>query len=123
MRVLAIAISLFAIGLCASLAAASSPAPTPTTYTVEIENNAFNPKDLHVPVGSTVTWINKDPYGHTVTMPGKNGFDSGNLDSGKSYSKTFAAAGTYSYACSVHPSMTATVIVTGASPVPASSGQ
>jgi plastocyanin len=92
-----------------------SPAPGPSPYLVEISNNAFSPSALSVPVGSTVTWKNDDPYAHTVTMQGKNGFDSGNLGSGQTFSETFTAPGSYAYSCSIHPSMTGTITVTKAS--------
>jgi plastocyanin len=89
-----------------------SPAPGPSPFLVDISNNAFSPSALTVPAGSTVTWKNDDPYAHTVTMQGTNGFDSGNLGSGKSFSETFTAPGTYAYYCSIHPSMTGTITVT-----------
>jgi plastocyanin len=92
-----------------------SPAPGPSPYFVEISDNAFSPSALTVPVGSTVTWKNDDPYAHTVTMQGTNGFDSGNLGSGKTFSETFTTPGTYTYSCSIHPSMIGTITVTKAS--------
>jgi plastocyanin len=77
---------------------------------VTIKDFAFDPPQLEVAVGATVTWTNQDGATHTVT--GDNGeFDSGNLDTGKSFSFTFTTAGTYSYHCEIHPYMTATVVV------------
>lgn len=96
-------------------AADPPPAPGASPYLINISNNAFSPSSLSVPVGSTVTWKNEDPYAHTVTMSGKGGFDSGNLDSGKTFSNTFSKAGTYTYICSIHPSMTGTITVTAPS--------
>jgi plastocyanin len=87
-----------------------TPSPLPTFH-VEISNNAFSPASLTVPVGATVVWKNDDPYAHTVTMQGTNGFDSGNLGGGQTFSRTFTTAGTYPYECSIHPSMTATIVV------------
>src|SRR5674536_58478 len=34
--------------------------PNPQTYTVNIQNNAFNPSSVQIPAGSTVKWINLD---------------------------------------------------------------
>jgi plastocyanin len=89
-----------------------SPAPAPSPYVVEIKDNAFSPASLTVSAGSTVTWKNEDPYAHTVTMQGTNGFDSGSLDTGKTFTETFTTPGTYNYVCSIHPSMTGTITVT-----------
>lgn len=58
----------------------------------------YNPSPLSVPV----TWINNDNTGHTVTQGNPsgntplNGFDSGILAPGKTFTHTFGTAGTYS---------------------------
>jgi amicyanin len=90
---------------------AASPAASPmAAAAVTIKDFKFDPPQLEVAVGETVTWTNQDGTTHTVT--GDNGeFDSGNLDTGKSFSFTFTKAGTYSYHCSIHPFMKATVVV------------
>ena len=78
--------------------------------TVIIQNFAFSPNNLTVKAGTTVTWINKDSTTHTVTSD--NGtFDSGNLNSGANYTYTFNKTGTYPYHCSIHSSMTGTIVV------------
>jgi plastocyanin len=76
---------------------------------VSIANLAFNPSSIDVKVGDTVTWTNNDNVGHTVT--GDGGLDSGTIEPGGTFSKKFDTAGTYQYHCSVHPSMTGTVVV------------
>lgn len=76
---------------------------------VSIENLSFNPTTVEVKVGDTVTWTNNDGVSHTVT--GDSGLDSGTLAAGATYSKTFDAAGTYEYGCSIHPDMKGTVVV------------
>jgi len=80
---------------------------------VNINNFAFSPKELTVAVGTTVTWTNKDEEPHTVVTPGGGpaAFKSGALDGGDQFSFTFTKPGTYRYFCSVHPFMTATVVV------------
>jgi plastocyanin len=77
---------------------------------VSIKGMAFNPATLTVPVNTTVKWTNNDGITHTVTSD-TNLFDSGNLASGNSFTFKFTSAGTYSYHCSIHPDMTATIIV------------
>jgi len=61
-----------------------------------------------------VVWANNDTTSHTVTSSGTSGFlKSSALDSGKSYRRTFTAAGTYRYNCSIHPDMRGSVVVSG----------
>ena len=99
---------------------------------VLIENFAYSPADITVPVGSTVTWVNQDSVGHTVTEGDPNSpkpaniriFDSsGEALTGKvaligpdqSWSYTFTTPGTYEYYCIVHPYMIGYVTVTSSS--------
>jgi plastocyanin len=77
---------------------------------VRIEGFTFQPETLSVPVGAEVTWSNADPTEHTVTG-GTGTFDSGVLASRAHYSATFDRAGTFGYACSIHPQMTGTIEV------------
>lgn len=80
---------------------------------VTIENFTFSPDTLTVPVGTEVTWENRDDIPHTVTSDDKTTFASSLLDTGDTFSFTFNEAGTFDYFCSVHPTMTAKVIVQG----------
>src|SRR6185436_6164481 len=66
--------------------------------------------------GATVRWTNTgtDKDGHTVTAD-DGSFDSGVLKEGDTYTHTYDAEGTFSYICSVHPSMKGTVVVAAAS--------
>ena len=83
---------------------------TATTYTVSIVNMAFTPDTLTVPMGTTVTWNNNDNIAHTVTAD-DNSFDSGNIAGGGKFTKMFATTGTYSYHCTIHTNMKATIMV------------
>jgi plastocyanin len=82
---------------------------------VNIQNFAFDPPNITVAPGTTVTWVNNDSAPHTVTATDPAGaFDSGTLQPGQSYSFTFTQPGTtYAYYCAIHPSMTGTVTVAG----------
>jgi plastocyanin len=90
-------------------AESTTPAPDSTT-TVEILNNAFNPDQLNVAPGTTVTFINRDSVAHTVTAD--NGlFDSGQLAPGASYPVVLEGAGTVTYHCKLHPEMRGSIVV------------
>lgn len=77
---------------------------------VHIENFAFNPQTVHVLPGDRVEWDNHDAAPHTVTAD-DGSFASGTLNQGQSYGRVFGAVGTFPYHCSIHPSMTGTVVV------------
>jgi plastocyanin len=70
---------------------------------VTIDNFTFEPAQLTVTVGTTVTWTNRDDIPHTVVSAGK--FRSKALDTDDKYSFTFTKAGDYEYFCSLHPHM------------------
>jgi plastocyanin len=82
-----------------------------TTVNVTIQTYAFSPSTLTVAPGTTVVWTNKDSVAHTITSGTGAWLDSGSLVTNKTFSHTFATAGSYPYHCSSHPSMTAKVIV------------
>jgi plastocyanin len=87
-----------------------SRASASASKAVSIINFAYSPAALTVNTGDSVTWTNKDkaPEGHDVTG---DGLDSGLMNQGDTYSFTFNSAGSYSYICTIHPSMTGTVEV------------
>jgi plastocyanin len=103
------ALSLVALVLFAPTAGAQGK-----TTTVSIKNFAFNPPNATVAPGTPVTWVNNDQVSHTATA-NDGAFDSGTLQPGQSYSFKFDKPGTYAYHCEIHPYMTATVTVSGAS--------
>lgn len=84
------------------------PAGQPQTISVNIQDFAFSPATVTIKTGDAVKWTNSDSAPHTISA---SGFGSQNLNTGDSYSRTFAAAGTYDYICGIHPSMKGTVIV------------
>ncbi len=96
-----------------------APAPTslavaaPTAQggvQVSIDNFRFGPTSITVPVGTTVTWTNRDDMVHTVTASTR-AFSSPGLETGETFSHTFDKPGTYQYFCALHPRMTGTVVV------------
>jgi len=76
---------------------------------VMIDNFTFEPAQLTVKAGTTVTWTNRDDIPHTVVSAGK--FRSKTMDTDGTFSFTFTSAGDYKYFCSLHPHMTGTVKV------------
>ena len=85
-------------------------------YEIRIDNFAFDPNNITIALGDTVTWTNYDSSKHTVTED--NGeFDSEDLDTEDSFSWTFDVAGNYSYHCGRHSSMTGVVNVEDEEPV------
>ena len=102
-----ICIGLVIVACCGIVAAAQS---RPASTEVKIDNFSFTPPDLKVPIGTTVIWANHDDIPHTVVSTDKV-FKSKVLDSDEKYSFTFATAGTFTYFCSIHPKMTAKVVV------------
>jgi plastocyanin len=79
-------------------------------WTVFVRDYYFDPADVGVEPRSNVTWTNKGNEPHTVTAD--NGlFDSGVLYPGDSYTVWFGGAGTVTYHCELHPSMTGSVVV------------
>jgi plastocyanin len=90
--------------------AASAQEKTASTAEVKIDNFVFGPAAITVPVGTTVTWVNRDDIPHTVVSTDKV-FKSKVLDTDEKFSYTFTKAGEYPYFCSIHPKMTGKVIV------------
>ncbi len=77
---------------------------------VVMKGLAFDPASVTIKVDETVKWLNQDSTAHTVVAD--NGeFQSENLRPGGDYTYTFPEAGTYPFHCSIHPTMTGTVIV------------
>ena len=86
-------------------------APTTTTTTaptrtITQSGFAFTPTNLSISVGQTVSFVVN--ASHDVTW--RNG-DPGRDATGAPYSRTFSSTGTYSFLCSIHPSMTGTITV------------
>jgi plastocyanin len=106
---LVLGMGVFGTGQKSSVASAQEKT---STMEVKIDNFSFGPVTLTVPVGTTVTWINRDDIPHTVvSTDDSKTFKSKVLDTDEKFSFTFSKAGTYPYFCSIHPKMTGKVIV------------
>ena len=116
-------VTILVLSGCGGGAAPTTTAPTVGANTVAtaaasevtVQGFAFKPASVEVKVGTKLTWTNKDGTTHTTTSgtPGaKDGkWDSQLSASGGTFSFTFAQAGTFAYFCSIHPTITGTVIV------------
>jgi plastocyanin len=102
---------LVALALAASLAFVGVARAEDAT--VKIDNFTFEPQKLTIKAGTTVTWKNEDDIPHTVASATK-AFKSKALDTDDSFSFTFTTPGTFEYFCSLHPHMTATIVVEAA---------
>lgn len=95
-------------GMTPTTTASTTPKRAPNE--VWVINREFLPQTITVPVGTTVTWTNKDDEEHTVT------FEAGLLNRrlvarGTFFSHTFTENGTFTYYCDPHPEMVGKVIV------------
>jgi plastocyanin len=88
----------------------------------------FDPSPLTVKAGTTVTWLEDEDITHTVTSGAVTGVDAasglrsgqkpdGRFDhqlthKGQTFTYRFTQPGTYSYFCSIHQGMNASVVVT-----------
>jgi amicyanin len=92
------------------IAARAQSAPT----AVSIDNFTFNPAQLTVKAGTTVTWTNKDDIPHGIASSTNAFTRSKAMDTDDSYSFTFTTPGTYQYFCYIHPHMVGTIVVEAA---------
>ena len=85
---------------------------------VKTLDNAFQPQELHIKAGDTVTWLNEGQLTHTITADDKS-FDSGDFEHGRTYSHVFTRPGRYPYYCIFHGNpgkgMAGVIIVDGTS--------
>jgi plastocyanin len=93
----------------------SGNAPAPSgeavrSEKVEIVDFAYDPDPTTIQAGGKVIWINRDSAPHTATAD-DGSFDTGTIEEGKLKSESFKQPGTYTYFCTVHPSMHGTVEV------------
>lgn len=81
---------------------------------ITIDNFTFNPKQLTVKAGTTVTWTNHDDIPHGIASSSKTFTRSKALTTDDSFSFAFTKPGTYQYFCYLHPNMVGTVVVEAA---------
>jgi len=82
----------------------------PAVHTVMMDGTRFIPQTVEVKPGDTIIWRNKDPFPHTVTATG-NGPASPVIEAGASWKFTAKKRGSYPYLCTLHRTMTGTLVV------------
>lgn len=116
-------ITTLALGLTFMLLAGCSSAPAEAgddhggddaddSNEVVMKNMAFSPKSLTIKAGESVTWVNKDSMGHTVSAddpnqwgtPGSGDDSAAWMQKDGTWSHTFMEPGTYQYYCKPHAS-------------------
>lgn len=90
-----------------SVAALARPAKAGGAV-VEIRQFKFEPAEIEIAAGATVTFVNLDLVPHTATG---TQFDTGSLQKGERMEIEFPAAGEFSYLCGFHRHMTGRVVV------------
>jgi plastocyanin len=82
--------------------------PPPLRATVGVRNKFFTPRNVRMRRGGTITWTwQSDGLPHDVAGPG---FQSAVKSQG-TYKRTFAAAGSFPYVCTLHDGMRGTITV------------
>ena len=125
MKAVLVAFAVASVCACGGGGDSSTAPPSQGTNTpppadgISVTNNSFSPGSKSVAIGTRVTWAwnscTGDPYygqtctEHSVTFD--DGITSATQEQG-TFSRTFSAAGTYNYHCSVHgAAMSGTVTV------------
>lgn len=97
-------------------ALAVSATPVTGVTHVFIRNYTYQPANIEVVWGTTVSWTNEDTAIHSVVLPHiitseTDIRESGPLSQGQSFNYTFLARGTFQYSCAEHPYMVGIVTV------------
>jgi plastocyanin len=71
------------------------------TISVTIKSFLFQPEEVTIARGGTVTWANEDDVSHTVRFADE---ESSALQKGGTYSKKLDSTGSFDYTCGIHPS-------------------
>jgi plastocyanin len=111
-----------ALGACGSGSSATSSGATTSSAAapsgaaaqalqVKLVNISFSPSAGTAKVGEKITWFNSDSVDHNVTARSGAQFSSPTLHAGDTFSFTPRHAGRILYVCTIHPNMTATIVV------------
>ena len=79
----------------------SNPTVEDTTD-VRMADDQFDPRDIGVETGATVTWTNDDDSGHTVTSASDNWNKDTEVAAGDETTHTFEEDGVYDVYCRFH---------------------
>jgi plastocyanin len=94
------------------LALPPPPPPPPVAIRMVAPTTTFLPAVVTAVRGQSVVWTNGDVIGHTATSDTPGIWDSRTVPPGQTFTFTFTTAGTYTYHCTIHPTlMIGTVVV------------
>jgi 3',5'-cyclic-AMP phosphodiesterase len=79
-------------------------------HDIVVDDRSFNPVVTIVPVGTTVTWINRGGLSHGIVSADRH-FRSPVLDPDQRFSRRFDTSGTYPYLSSIDPKMVGQIVV------------
>lgn len=110
LRAAVVALALAAAGSIGT--AAVNVAQASSTKTVHVADIDFSPHRLVVSRGTTVRWSFEDKNTpHNVTSRGAKHFRSSPTKQSGTYSVRFTKPGTYTYVCTIHFNMKASIVV------------
>jgi plastocyanin len=107
---------LLAVGLALAATAcggSGSGSSSGSDNEVKVIDSKFEPDQVKVGVGDTVTWSFQGNIDHNVTPVGDNRstWKASKTQKDGTFEQTFEQAGTYAYICTIHPGMKGTVTV------------
>lgn len=108
---------MFQFAIDRTLASAFTDLRGQSEIIISMENNRFDLQDIIIDAGTTLKWINNDPFDHYINTdphPGHNYYPEQNsraLAEGESFSLTLNTPGYYPYHCSAHPDTMKAVII------------
>lgn len=109
---LAASVLVLVLGACGSSSPSKAPADAVSTENVSLKDQRYNPPDIVVKAGQTVTWTwNDGDVSHDVRSSDGNEPYGSKVQSAGTFTHTFSKAGTFHYFCSIHPNMKGTVRV------------
>ncbi len=118
---------IFVAGAAGALLAITAPATAQEAADVDVVDVAFEPEEVTVDAGGTVTWTQTGSLPHTVTAddgsfdshPDCTGSGGACMGTGDTFAETFDEEGEYAYYCRIHGGpggvgMSGVVVVTAA---------
>jgi len=96
---------------CSSSKAPSNCTPSAPTQTVQLQDFDFSPTCIGAPAGTRLVLQNTGAAKHTFTVRNTSIDVSVDPGAGSEVQLTGIAPGTYPVVCTIHPQMTATLVV------------
>ena len=98
------------LAACGGSGASKPPADAVATQNVSLKGQRYNPPDILIKAGQTVTWTWDDgDVAHDVRSSDGNEPYGSKVQSSGTFTHTFAGTGTFHYFCSIHPNMKGTL--------------